>query len=176
MAAVVTDVGPSGLTLAAVGAKVGLTGPALGYRFKTKHGLLVAFAAAQPGITAQHFDRVQAGANSPADAIVEALVTMIRGMDSKQAVANHLAMLHLDLTDKDLGRYAGEQATIIREGLDRLLDKAGLNDGPHRATVADDLYVIWSGAITTWAINGSGSLVDWVQQRLHRRLATEALR
>ena len=78
-------------------------------------------------------------------------------MESRTRVGHNLAMLSLDLTEEGLARFARHQARIIKEGIARLISDS---EGPGVSPVpaAEHLYVIWSGAIIAWAIDGSGDL------------------
>lgn len=172
---IITKHGPSGFTLNNVASQVGLTGPALGYRFKNKHGLLLAFAARQASATDEYFDRVIGDAASARDAIVDGLVGISDGMKTKTDVANNVAMLHLDLTQDDLGQHAAVQARVIRCRLDELVATAGVEDTPTRDEIVDDLYITWSGATTSWAIDGTGELSEWIRVRVERILSRNNL-
>ena len=106
--AVVTEVGPSGLTLAAVADRVGLSAPALTQRFGSKRSLLLAYAeAAATGID-DVFTRVRSSSPTALSALRAALLELTAGIDSRDAIANHLAFLHLDLTDPELRRTRSE--------------------------------------------------------------------
>lgn len=144
--AVISDVGPKGLTLAAVAKRVGLTASALTQRFGSKHGLLVAFATREAANVAGIF-----------------------------AKANNLAFLQLDLTDPELRPHAVTQSRALRAEITTLLTEAieyGLlapTTSPE--TLAADLYATYCGAMLTWAIDGTGPLPDWLTQHLERTLA-----
>ena len=164
------ETGPDGITLARVAARVGLTGPALGHRFGCKRGMLLAFAERQVEAMEEHFDAVEAANPSPVEALVAALTAVGGRMRTRAEVANNLAMLNLDLTDDELGRFAAEQSRVLRRRIIGLLEAANLGAVGQRERWADDLYVVWSGAVLTWAIDGDGALEDWLAERLHRTI------
>ena len=166
LALAITANGPHKWTLTDVANHLDLTGPALGYRFGNKRGLLVAFAAHQPDATVRHFDRVSAAARSPRAAIIESLVGLISTMKTRAEVANNVAMLSLDLTDSELARHAKHQARIIKTGLYALVRDCGDVSDQSAKRIADDLYVVWSGAIIAWAIDGESSLAASVGSKL----------
>ena len=168
-AEVVTEHGPTGLSLNSVAKKLGLTGPALGYRFKNKQRLLLAFAEHQVNATDERFTRVAASAATPRDAIATALTELGSAATTKAQVANNLAMLHLDLTDEALGACAAHQSRIIRSHLVTMLAAAGVEESACD-DLADDLYTTWSGATITWAIGGTGPLSQWIEERIARVL------
>ena len=172
--AVVTDVGPGGLTLAAVANRVGLTAPALTQRFGSKRNLLLAYnQAAATGID-DVFTRVRSSSPTPLSALRATLLELTAGIDSRHAITNHLAFLHLDLTDPDLGAHAAKQSRLLRRAITRLLDEAittGEIDPTDPTELADTIYTIYNGALVSWAIDGTGSLTRWLSKRLDRVLA-----
>jgi AcrR family transcriptional regulator len=172
--AVVTDVGPAGLTLAAVADRVGLSAPALTQRFGSKRNLLLAYnEAAATGID-DVFNRVRCTSPTALSALRATLLKLTAGIDSRHAIANHLAFLHLDLTDPDLGAHAANQSRLLRRAITQLLDEA-IMDGEINPTaaaeLADTVYTVYNGALVSWAIDGTGSLARWLSDRLDRVLA-----
>jgi AcrR family transcriptional regulator len=172
--AVVTDVGPPGLTLAAVADRVGLSAPALTQRFGSKRSLLLAHAeAAATGID-DLFTRIRCTSPTALSALRAALLELTAGIDSRDAIANHLAFLHLDLTDPELGAHAAKQSRLLRRAITRLLEEAtttGEIESTDPTELADTIYTIYNGALVTWAIDGTGSLARWLSERLDRVLA-----
>jgi AcrR family transcriptional regulator len=172
--AVVTEVGPSGLTLAAMADRVGLSAPALTQRFGSKRNLLLAHAeAAATGID-DPFNRARSNSPTALSALRAALLELTAGIDSRDAIANHLALLHLDLTDPELGAHAAKQSRLLRRAITQLLNEA-ISDGEisptDAAELADTVYTVYNGALVTWAIDGTGSLTRWLSKRLDRVLA-----
>jgi AcrR family transcriptional regulator len=172
--AVVTEVGPSGLTLAAVADRVGLSAPALTQRFGSKRSLLLAYdEAAAIGID-DVFNRVRSSSPTALSALRAALLELTAGIDSRAAIANNLAFLYLDLTDPDFGAHAATQSRLFRRAITQLLDEA-IGDGDINSTdaaeLADTVYTVYNGALVTWAIDGTGSLTRWLSERLDRVIA-----
>lgn len=170
LAEAITEHGPHRWTLPDVAGRVGLTGPALGYRFGNKRGLLVAFAAHQPDATAAFFDEAAAAAATPPDAILDVLTGNLAMMDTRAKVANNLAMLSLDLADDELAQHAQAQAGVIKAKLADLITAAGIVPVGDAETIAEHIYIVWSGAILAWAIDGQGSLETWLRQRIEQAL------
>jgi AcrR family transcriptional regulator len=172
--AVVTDVGPSGLTLAAVASRVGLSAPALTQRFGSKRNLLLAFNEAAATGIGDVFNRVRSGSPTALSALRATLLELTAGIDTRHAIANHLAFLYLDLTDPDLGAHAAKQSRLFRRAITQLLDEA-IMDGEINPTataeLADTVYTVYNGALVSWAIDGTGSLTQWLSDRLDRVLA-----
>ncbi len=170
LAAAITEHGPTRWTLDDVGGRLGLTGPAIGYRFGNKHELLRAFAAHQPEATSELFTATAASAPSPREAILNALVGLVSAMNSRAEVANNVAMLSLDLTDEDLAQHARAQAQVIKDRLAALVSRCDGRPDADARSAAEHLYVVWSGAIVTWAVDGDGQLEDWTRAKLNETL------
>ena len=172
---VVGEVGPSGLTLGAVAERVGLSAPALTQRFGSKRNLLVAYAEAAAGGIDDLFQRVQKTAPSPLTALRAALIEFTIGVGSRDSIANHLAFLHLDLTDPELGAHAARQSRQLRRSIARLITQAidaGELTSADPTELADTIYTVYNGALVTWAIDGRGSLPRWLSVRLDRVFAS----
>ena len=172
LAEAITEHGPHRWTLPGVASRVGLTGPALGYRFGNKRGLLVAFAAHQPDATAAFFDKAATAAATPLDAILDVLTGNLAMMDTRSKVANNLAMLSLDIADDELAQHAQAQARVIKAKLTDLITAADIVPAGDAETIAEHIYIIWNGAVLAWAIDGQGSLEAWLRQRIEQALPT----
>jgi AcrR family transcriptional regulator len=175
MAAVVTASGPSQLTLAAVAGRVGLSAPALAQRFGSKHGLLAAFAAREAVAVAGVLAAARGRGADPVRALVTVLAALPGAVTTRDGVANNLAFLQMDLTDPELRPHAVAHSRALRDGIAALVTdavQAGLlaPDTIPRALAAD-LWAAYCGAMVTWAIDGTGTLPDWIAGHLERILA-----
>lgn len=183
VAAVVTAAGPSGLTLAAVAERVGLSAPALTQRFRSKRGLLVAFAARAATNVAEPFAAARAADPDPLNALVAALAAGpgdVARRATREGLANHLAFLQMDLTDPELRPQAVAHSRALRTEIAALVADA-VNGGLLTAAtvpgiLAADLWVAYNGAMVTWAIDGTGELSDWIRDHLQRVIAPHRLR
>ena len=166
-------IGPTRLTLADVAAEVGLAPATLLQRFGSKRGLLLAFAERGAGAVTEAFAAARAEHASPLAALVAALVGMTAGVATPESLANHLALLQLDLTDPDFHRHAREQAVAVRSEIRTLLD-AAVAAGKLAPTDTDRLartvQVTYNGALLTWAIYREGTVADWLRGELARIL------
>ncbi len=172
--AVVTEVGPSGLTLSAVADRVGLSAPALAQRFGSKRKLLVAYASASAEGVEALFERARRRSPDALSAVRAALLAFAAPVADRRALANNLAFLHLDLTDPELGAHAAKQSRLLRRHIADLLGEAqesGHLLGADVVVLADSLYTTYNGALVTWAIDGRGTLARWLGERLDRVLA-----
>jgi AcrR family transcriptional regulator len=175
VAELVTQSGPSGITLGKVAQRVGVSAPALAQRFGSKHGLLVAFAGRGVAGVAEHFAAARAERPRPLAALRAALSGLPQGITTREAMANNLAFLQMDLTDPELREPAVTHSRAVRAEVAGLLREAVVEGELTPTTspeeLAEDLYTTYSGAMLTWAIDGSGALQDWLAERIDRILA-----
>ena len=180
VAAVVSAVGPTRLTLAAVAERAGLTAPALTQRFGSKRGLLVAFATREAAGVASTFAEARAAHPDPLTALIATLAALPGGVTTPESLANNLAFLQLDLTDPELRPHAVAQSRALRAQIAALVAEAvrdGLLDAATSPeTLAADLYATYSGAMLTWAVDGTGELSEWLAEHLERALAPHRTR
>lgn len=162
--------GPAKLTLSHVGKEAGLSPAALIQRFGSKDALLAAIGADAPAYAEAAFDAASAGSGSPVESIHEALARLTGAIRSRSEMANHLAMLQLDLANPQLHRRTAEQATAIRRRIGLLVTEAvaagDLPQDSDPASLADVIYTAYNGALITWAIDGSGNLKDWIRKKV----------
>ena len=175
MAAVVTASGPAQLTLAAVAGRVGLSAPALAQRFGSKQGLLAAFAAREAVAVAGTLAAARAGGTDPVQALVAVLAALPGAVTTRDGLANNLAFLQMDLTDPELRPHAVAHSRALRDGIAALVTdavQAGLLAADTvPGALAADLWAAYCGAMVTWAIDGTGTLPDWIGAHLERTLA-----
>jgi AcrR family transcriptional regulator len=170
--------GPSGLTLAAIGEQAGLSAPAVAQRFGTKRGLLLAYAGRGQDVVAAAFDTAASANRSPLRALRVALETLARPFQTRESLANNLAFLQLDLVDADLRAHAVDQSREFRRRIEDLLDQARLSgeltNNTDIRSLAKSVYITYNGALITWAIDGKGTLRQWLRQSLDATLAPHA--
>ncbi|HEU5392197.1 MAG TPA: TetR/AcrR family transcriptional regulator [Streptosporangiaceae bacterium] len=175
VAAAVTASGPSQLTLAAIAGRAGLSAPALAQRFGSKQGLLAAFAARQAVAVAGTLAAARAGGADPVQALVAVLAALPGAATTRDGLANNLAYLQMDLTDPALRPHAVAHSRALRDGIAALVTdavRAGLLAADTiPATLAADLWAAYCGAMLTWAIDGTGTLSDWITAHVERILA-----
>lgn len=166
------DVGPAGLTLAAVGERAGLSASTVVQRFGSKRGLLLAVAQ-------RSAERTEAGATAasidgPAlDALVVWLTGLTARVASPEALANHLGYLQADLVDPELYELARRGARAMRRRIELLLERAveaGELTGAEPGELAPAVEATYNGALIVWALHRDGALEDWMRARLERCL------
>ena len=175
---VIARAGPRGLTLAAIGEQAGLSAPAVAQRFGTKRGLLLAYAARGQEVVAAAFDTAARSNRSPLRALRVALETLARPIQTRESLANNLAFLQLDLVDADLRAHAVDQSREFRRRIEHLLDQARrsgeLTNNTDIRSLAKSVYITYNGALITWAIDGNGTLRQWLRQSLDATLEPHA--
>jgi hypothetical protein len=81
----------------------------------------------------------------------------------------------MDLTDPELRPHAVAHSRALRDGIAALVTdavQAGLLAADAiPETLAADLWAAYCGAMLTWAIDGTGTLPDWISAHLERILA-----
>lgn len=172
--AVVGRLGPSRMTLADVGAEVGLSAAALVQRFGSKRGLLLAFARAGAETADFCFTSVRAAHASPLDALVAAATLMTQSMGSPEELANGLAFLQMDISDREFRAHALESFRKTHAGYRALLDDAvsAGEIGPcDTAALAHAVAAVSGGSLIAWAVWQKGTAERWVRRDLETLLA-----
>jgi AcrR family transcriptional regulator len=167
--------GPARLTLAHVAAEVGVAPATLVQRFGSKRGLLLALARQGAGErTPQEYAAIRAAHPSPLEALFAVADCMAGMAPTPEALANHLAFLHIDLTDPDFHRLALEQARAARGELRAFLDAAvaaGELAPCDTERLARAVGVTLGGGLLAWAIERAGTAAEWLRYDLETLLA-----
>ncbi|HXE57390.1 MAG TPA: helix-turn-helix domain-containing protein [Gemmatimonadales bacterium] len=171
---VISRIGPGRLTLARVGAEVGLSAATLVQRFGSKRGLLLAIVESAVGSVERRFAAAAAAHGSPLEALLAAAVEMTRYVATPEELAHHLAFLQLDLGDPDFHRLALEHARRTLAGYRGLLDAAVAAGELARcdtAALAHAIDAVAGGSLINWAIHRKGPAEAWVRRDLATLLA-----
>ncbi len=166
------EVGPAGLTLARIGDAVGLSPATLVQRFGSRRGLLLQLAGRDTDLWPV-FDRALARHRSPLPALRAALTDLVADITSPEILANHVAFLHLDLTDPVFHELALRQARSRRRSIERLLSAALAANELEECdplALAETVDVTYNGALITWAIDRRGSLVRRLGRQIDRAI------
>jgi AcrR family transcriptional regulator len=176
-AEVIGERGPADLTLAAVGARVGLSPATLHQRFGSKRGLLLALAETGPAWAAGTFRTAMQRHPSPLRALVAALRAMTASVATPETMANQLAFLQMDLADPDFHRLALAHSRTFRSSIRALLDDAVSQGELDRATdtsrLAEAVETVYNGALITWAIHPSGPVDRFLARQVQTLLAEQ---
>ncbi len=167
---VMGKLGPSQLTLSAIGAEAGVTAGALVQRFGSKRGLLLALSSRFAEGTPLLFEGLRRAHRSPIAAL-RGYADCIAGMgESPGGIAHHLAYLQLDLTDPNLYLSAREMAMGARGGIRKLLEAAvavrELRASADCAALARAIQVTLSGSLLTWAFFREGTASAFLRSDL----------
>jgi AcrR family transcriptional regulator len=165
--------GPARLTLAHVAAEVGVAPATLMQRFGSKRGLLLALARQGSGAAGQEYAAIRAAHPSPLAALFAVADCMAGMAPTPEALANHLAFLHIDLTDPDFHRLALDQARAARGEIRAFLDaavKAGELAPCDTERLARGVQSMLGGGLLAWAIEREGTAADRMRNDLETLL------
>ena len=172
--AVVGRIGPARMTLADVASEVGLSPATLVQRFGSKRGLLLAFARAGAETADYCFTGVRETHASPLDALIAAATMMTKSMGSPEELANGLAFLQMDISDREFRKCALESFEKTHAGYKALLDdavKAGELKKCDTAKLAHAVASLSGGSLIGWAVWQRGTAERWVKRDLETLLA-----
>jgi AcrR family transcriptional regulator len=175
---VLAEVGPTKLTLAAVGARVGLAPPTLMQRFGNKRGLLLASAARSPLLVLRAAAEAEARNTSPLAALRDFALSAVAHIKHREALGNVLGFVQLDVADPEFRRHAMAHSAAIVDGCARFY-LAAQEAGELRAdadvpALARHTLVCINGALQVWAVNGWGSLSEFLTEQLDLMIVPRA--
>ncbi|WP_460661074.1 TetR/AcrR family transcriptional regulator [Kribbella swartbergensis] len=162
---VLAELGPVKLTLAAVGRQIGLAPPTLMQRFGSKRGLLLACAARAPLMVVRAVEEAEARNTSPLATLRDfALSACV------QELSTGLGFGQLDVADPELRQHAQAYSVAVVDSCARLY-RAAQEAGELRPDVdvpalARHTLVCLNGAHQAWAVNGWGSLTEFLTEQL----------
>ncbi|TDU90159.1 TetR family transcriptional regulator [Kribbella voronezhensis] len=167
---VLAELGPAKLTLAAVGARVGLAPPTLMQRFGSKRGLLLASAARSPHVVLRAVQEAEARNTSPLAALRDFALSSVAHIKHREELGNGLGFVQLDVADPEFRNHALAHSAAIVDSSTRLLaaaQQAGeLKPDVDVPALARLTLVCFNGALQVWAVNGWGSLTDFLRDQL----------
>ncbi|WP_028193719.1 TetR/AcrR family transcriptional regulator [Salinispora pacifica] len=172
---VMGQVGPAGLTLAAVARAVGLAPATLAQRFGSKHGLLLALANQTEKDINELVGRVRRTHDSALGALTTLMVRSVAALSTPESYANHLAFLCMDLGDPQLYERAltihHTQQRMIEQLLTEAADTGELRTDSSPAALARTVQAVTAGAGLNWALEREGRLEQRLRQELDAVLA-----
>ena len=170
---VMQRVGPAQITLADVAKEAGVVPATLIQRFRTKRELLLATCRSAPDMVPRQFAETQAKFPSPLAALIEIYADCSGFAPTPEAVANGLAYLQVDLTDREFHAITLAQFRALEEETRRLLDAAVVArelcecDTGQLARLLQHLN---GGAMLGWAVFREGTLERWVRREVEALL------
>jgi AcrR family transcriptional regulator len=152
------------LTIADVAREAGLAPSTVAERYGSKRALLLAALQDAPDGVGEAVAAARAEHPSPLAALHAALASLSGPVGTREAFANHLGMLALDVTDPDFRRIAARWFAEAHEQLRALLADA-VAGGELRATadpaaLARAVLVAYNGALSLWAVTATAPLAD----------------
>jgi AcrR family transcriptional regulator len=172
---VLAELGPAKLTLAAVGARVGLAPPTLMQRFGNKRGLLLASAARSPLMVLRAAEVADARNTSPLATLRDFALSSVAHIKHREELGNGLGFVQLDAADPEFREHALAHSAAIGDSCARLLQAAQeageLKPDADVPALARLTLVCFNGALQVWAVNGWGSLTDFMRDQLELLLS-----
>jgi AcrR family transcriptional regulator len=167
---VLAELGPTKLTLAAVGDRVGLAPPTLMQRFGSKRGLLLASAARSPQMVLLAAAEAEARNTSPLATLRDFALSSVAHIKHREELGNGLGFVQLDVADPEFRAHALAHSAAIVDSCARLLtaaQQAGeLKADADVPALSRLTLVCFNGALQVWAVNGWGSLTDFLRDQL----------
>jgi AcrR family transcriptional regulator len=167
---VLAELGPAKLTLAAVGARIGLAPPTLMQRFGSKRGLLLASAARSPLMVLRAVEEAEARNTSPLATLRDFALSSVAHIERREELGNGLGFVQLDVADPEFRAHALAHSAAIVDSSARLLTAAQgageLKPDADITALARLTLVCFNGALQVWAVNGWGSLTDFLRDQL----------
>src|SRR5262245_57199126 len=167
---VMSRFGPAKLTLAHVAKELGIAPATLVPRFGSKRGLMLALWRSANTYVSDEYAAIRAAHPSPLAAL-DAVADCMAGMaTSPEELANHLAYLHIDLTDPEFHQMALANAKAQGAEIRALLDAAvaARELVPcDTAQLARAVGSLLGGGLFAWAIHRQGTAAEWLREDLH---------
>ncbi|MDX6283932.1 MAG: hypothetical protein QOH03_5003 [Kribbellaceae bacterium] len=167
---VLAELGPAKLTLAAVGARIGLAPPTLMQRFGSKRGLLLASAARSPLMVLRAVEEAEARNTSPLATLRDFALSSVAHIKQREELGNGLGFVQLDVADPEFRAHALAYTAAIVDSSARLLaaaQEAGeLKPDVDITALARLTLVCFNGALQVWAVTGWGALTDFLRDQL----------
>jgi AcrR family transcriptional regulator len=167
---VLAELGPTKLTLAAVGARIGLAPPTLMQRFGSKRGLLLASAARSPLMVLRAVEEAEARNTSPLATLRDFALSSVAHIKQREELGNGLGFVQLDVADPEFRAHALAHSAAIVDSSARLLAAAQevgeLKPDADVTALARLTLVCFNGALQVWAVTGWGSLTDFLRDQL----------
>ena len=161
---VVAERGFARLTLADVAREAGLAPSTLAERYGSKRALLLAAVQDAPDGAAAAFAAARAEHPSPLAALHAALAALAGPVATREAFANHLGILVLDVAEPAFRQVSERWFGRALEQLEALLAEARaageLTPAADPERLARAVLVAYNGALILWSVAGDGPLAD----------------
>jgi AcrR family transcriptional regulator len=165
----ISRIGPARLRLADVGTDAGVAPATLMQRFGSKRNLLLAFSAQASEGVERAFVSARETHSSPLAALIADPIGATRAFDSPEELANHLAFLQLELTDREFHQHTLAHARAVRQQIKQLLEAAvrARELAPcDTRRLAEAVHTTYNGTLITWAIVRRGRLATALRRQI----------
>jgi AcrR family transcriptional regulator len=166
---IVERAGPAAVTFTRVAEEVGLSPATLVQRFGSKRGLLLATTIRGWETLVETLSEARRSHDSPLEALLTALTELTVSVRTREAMANGIAFLHIDLSDPEFHAHAVAGASEMLASIERLLSEAvaaGELVPTDTRRLAAAVQTTYNGALITWAMRGEGPVEDWLQSQI----------
>ncbi|TDD13473.1 TetR family transcriptional regulator [Kribbella turkmenica] len=167
---VLAELGPAKLTLAAVGARAGVAPPTLMQRFGNKRGLLLAAAARSARLVLAAVEEAEARNTSPLATLRDFALTAVAHIEHREQLGNGLGFVQLDVADPEFRQHTLAHSAAVVDSCARLYlaaQEAGeLRPDTDVPALARHTLVCLTGSLQVWAVNGWGTLTDFLIEQL----------
>jgi AcrR family transcriptional regulator len=167
---VLAELGPTKLTLAAVGGRIGLAPPTLMQRFGSKRGLLLASAARSPLMVLRAVEEAEARNTSPLATLRDFALSSVAHINHREELGNGLWFVHLEVADPEFRAHALAHTAAIVDSTARLLtaaqDAGELTPNADITALTRLALACFTGTPQVWAVTGWGSLTDFLREQL----------
>ena len=168
---VLSRVGPQHLTLADVGAEVGLSAATLVQRFGSKRGLMLALLRHATASIDARFHNSMTSGSSPLESLYLSAMDRIGPMEGPATLAHRLTFFLSQLDDPEFHAIAVEDSAKAIQGYKRMIEAAiearELTEGYLDSTrLAETIHAITFGSLVTWSISRQGNLRSKIQRDL----------
>jgi AcrR family transcriptional regulator len=171
---VINRMGPGKMTLSDVASEVGMAPATLVQRFGSKRGLLLSVARHEADSVGQEFANIRREHDSALAALGAVASCMTQMVETREALANSLAFLQMDLADPEFQRHAQAHARAMRSEIRALLDAAietGELAGCDTRRLARAIHGMLNGSLLTWAVDQDGAVDKRVREDLEMLLS-----
>ena len=170
---VLAELGPVKLTLAAVGSRVGLAPPTLMQRFGSKRGLLLASAARSPLMVKLAAEEAAARNASPLATLRDFALSAAAHIKRREELGN--GFVQLDVADPEFRQHALAHSAAIVDSCETFyraaVEVGELREDTDVPALARHTLVCFNGALQVWAVNGWGSLPEFLTDQLDLMIA-----
>lgn len=159
------------MTLAHVGAEVGLSAATLVQRFGSKRELMLSVLRHVMGGIDERFTAALSSHESPLEALFAAAADRSGPLENPVSLANRMSFLLSQIDDPEFRALTVENNRRAVEGFKQILDKA-IEAGElaesyvDTTQLAETIYAMHMGSLFTWSVTHEGTLASKIRRDL----------